>query len=135
MLPVFRRFSVGDFPTAPEWLAQVFNPLNTFAETTVATLNENLTIGENVQGLKYSTSFRTDAFQQFAPIVFRYTSGGQPNCCLIGNITKSDGTPILDPVAITGWNLNINTSPFTVNITRMSVLDANTQYNVTFLVI
>ena len=135
MLPVFRRFAAGDFPTAPEWLSQVFGPLNTFAETTVATLNKNLSIGQNVQGLKYSTSFRTDGLQEFAPITFRFTSGGQPDCCLIGNITKSDGTTIVDPVAITAWNLNINTSPYTVNITRMSVLDADTQYNVTFLVI
>jgi len=135
MLPVFRRFSTGDFPTAPDWLANLFNPLNTFAETTVTTLNKNLVVGQNVQGQKYSTSFRTDAFELFSPITFRYTGGGQPDCCLIGNITKSDGTTIGNPVAITGWNLNINTNPFTVSITNMSVLDADTQYNVTFLVI
>jgi len=135
MLPVFRRFSAGDYSTAPEWLAQIFNPLNTFAETTVATLNKNLTIGQNVQGQKYSTSFTSSATSTIPPIVFQYTGGGQPDCCLIGQITKSDGTTITTPIAITDWTLNINTNPFLVTINYLSVLEASTKYNVTFLVI
>lgn len=135
MLPVFRRFAAGDYPTAPDWLPLIFNPLNTFAETTVATLNKNLTIGQNVQGLKYSTSFTSNSLGEISPIVFQYTGGGQPDCCVIGQITKTDGTTITTPIAITDWSLNINTSPFLVTVNYLSVLESSKRYNVTFLVI
>lgn len=135
MIPVFRRFAIGDFPTAPEWMTNVFGPLNVFAETTVQTLNKNLTVGENVQGQKFTTSFTTDASGLITPIVFSYTGGGQPNCCLIGAISRSDGVAITNPVTITDWFLNINVSPFRATIGYITGLDPSTKYNVTFLVI
>lgn len=135
MLPVFRRFAVGDYSTAPEWLGQIFNPLNTFAETTVQTLNKNLTIGQNVQGQKYSISFTSSAASEITPITFQYTGGGQPDCCLLGQITKNDGTTITTPIAITDWSLNINTTPFLVTIRYLSVLEPSTKYNAVFVVL
>lgn len=135
MLPLFKRFSVGDYPTAPDWLAYMFNSLNNFGETTVQTLNKNLIVGENVQGQKYSTSFTSNTLSEITPITFQYTGGGQPDCCLIGQITKNDGTTITTPIAITDWSLNINTTPFLVTIRYLSVLEPSTKYNVTFLVI
>lgn len=136
MLPVFRRFSQGDFPESPNWLAQVFNPLNVFAETTVATLNRNLTIGQNVQGQKYSTSFTTPAGYaggDFATISLTYTGGGQPNCLMLGQITNVDGTLITTPVTITDWFLNLNQSPFVITIGYIAGLTASTQYRATFI--
>lgn len=138
MLPVFRRFSSGDYPTAPNWLAQMFQPLNTFSETTVQTLNKNLTIGENVQGQKYSTSFNTPTDYLtggFQSLLFNYTGGGQPNCCFVGNITRDDGTAILFPVTVTSWFLNLNKNPFQVTINYVAGLDPNLRYNAIFLVI
>ncbi len=134
-LPVFRRFSQADYPTAPEWLAQMFGPLNVFAETTVTSLNKNLTIGENVQGLKFSTSFVTDGTGVFTPIIFQYNGGGQPDCCIIGKILKADGTAITTPNSITNWYLNINSSPPQVIVNTIAGLDIDTKYNITFLVI
>jgi hypothetical protein len=125
-LPVFRRFSIADYPTAPSWLAGVFNPLNIFCETTVQNLNKNLVIGQNVQGMKYSTSFTTLA---------TYIGGGQPDCCLIGNISKADGTIILNPVSITSWNSNINVSPTQIRVDYIAGLDASSKYNITLLVV
>lgn len=138
MLPVFRRFSVGDYPTAPDWLGQMFNPLNTFAETTVQNLNKNLVIGTNVQGQKFSTSFTTTAGYatgEFTTITFAYTGGGQPDCCLVGRINNDDGTLITDPVTVTDWFLNLNRSPFQVTIGYVAGLQPSTRYNVTFVVL
>jgi hypothetical protein len=132
-LPVFRRFSIADYPTAPSWLAGVFNPLNIFCETTVQNLNKNLVIGQNVQGMKYSTSFTTAG--SFTPITFAYIGGGQPDCCLIGNISKADGTIILNPVSITSWNSNINVSPTQIRVDYIAGLDASSKYNITLLVV
>ena len=39
MLPVFRRFSKADMPTAPNWIINLINPLNKFCEGTVNLLN------------------------------------------------------------------------------------------------
>lgn len=138
MLPVYRRFSIQDYAKAPDWLGQLFQPLNLFSETTVQTLNKNLLIGENVQGQKYTTTFTTPAdyltggFQQ---ITFTYTGGGQPDCCLVGSITRSDGLPILFPVTSPGWSLNNNTNPFTVVINYVAGLDPSIIYTATFLVL
>jgi hypothetical protein len=137
MLPVFRRFTQQDYPEAPNWLGQLFGPLNTFAETTVATFNKNLVVGQNVQGQKYSTSFTTGAGSPYTmtPVEFRYTGGGQPDCCVIGKISPVDGTAITTPVSITQWFMNLNTNPYTVTINYIAGLSANTKYNITFLVI
>jgi len=136
-LPVFRRFSQADVPTAPNWIGNVFGPLNTFCEQVVQSLNKNLTIGQNVQGMKYTTSFTTLSSYSttFTPITFQYTGGGQPNCCLIGQITRSDGVVITAPAMITNWYLNINTAPYTVTINYIAGLAASTKYNVTFVIL
>jgi hypothetical protein len=135
MLPVFRRFSQADFPTAPDWLSGVFNPLNVFCETAVQTLNKNLTIGQNVQGQKFSTQFTTLATYatgEFTPISFAYNSNGQPNCLLIGNIY---GGSILTPISITSWSLNINVNPAIVTVNYIAGLAPSTKYNIVLLAI
>jgi len=137
-LPVFRRFSIADFPTAPSWLAGLFNPLNIFCETTVQNLNKNLTIGANVQGMKYSTTFTTPtgyATGDFTPIVFAYSSNGQPDCCIIGNISRTDSQPMLSSVSITSWSSNINVIPLQIRVDYIAGLDAGVKYNITLLVV
>jgi len=62
MLPTFRRFTQSDIPSAPNWISNVFGPLNTFCEQTVQVLNRNLIIGENVQGQKFTASVTTDTW-------------------------------------------------------------------------
>lgn len=137
-LPVFRRFTLQDIPNAPNWMTNVLTPLNLFCETTVSSLNKNLTIGTNVQGQKFSTSFVTPTDYMaggFPTVQFAYTGGGQPNCLLLGSIAKADGTQLLSAVSINDWFLNINTSPFQVTVNYIAGLSASTKYNVTFLVI
>jgi hypothetical protein len=138
MLPVFRRFSTADIPTAPNWINNILNPLNVFCETTVQSLNKNLVIGTNVQGQKYTTTFTTlatYAVGDFTPITFQYTGGGQPNCLLLGNITRADGAAILLPVMVSNWMLNLNTNPFTLTVKYIAGLDPSVKYNVVFLAI
>jgi hypothetical protein len=137
-LPVFRRFSIQDVPDAPNWIEQIITPLNLFCETTVNSLNKNLTVGENVQGAVYSTTFTTltdYTTGTFTPIIFSYNGGGQPKSVIIGNLNRVDGELILTPFALTSWNLNINTSPFKVNIVYIAGLLPAVKYNVTFFVV
>lgn len=135
-LPVFRRFTVQDIPTAPNWIQNVLNPLNVFCEGTVANLNKNLTIGENVQGQKFSTTFATPADYAsggFTPMTFLYTSNGQPNCLLIGSLTNIDGSMLLLPYSITAWSANINVSPIRISVNYIAGLTYSTKYKVTIL--
>jgi hypothetical protein len=137
-LPVFRRFTLQDIPAAPNWMSNILTPLNLFCETTVSSLNKNLTIGDNVQGQKFSTSFTTPSDYSgggFPTVRFAYTGGGQPNCLLLGSISRANGTQLLSPVSINDWFLNINQNPFQVTVNYIAGLAANTKYNVTFLVI
>jgi hypothetical protein len=138
-LPVYRRFGIQDYPQAPDWLADVFSPLNVFCETTVSSLNKNLTIGQNVQGQSYSVNFTTLADYAtggFTPITFQYTSNGQPKNCILGKITRTDGENILEAVSIAGnWTLNINTSPYHVQINYVAGLQPSTKYSMNILVL
>lgn len=137
MLPIFRRFSRADIPNAPNWIDNVLTPLNSFCEQTVQALNKNLVIGENVQGMKYTAEFTTLSTYAttFSPITYRYTGGGRPNCCMIGQISKTDGTLITTPASITDWYLNVNTSPYTVTINYIGGLSPSTKYNITLVVL
>ncbi len=136
-LPNFRRFIIQDYPGAPQWVDRMFGPLNLFCEQTVASLNKGLALNANVQGQAYSVSFTTPANYAsggFTPIVLNYVGGGQPSCLLLGRIIRNDGTLITTPVTVTGWNLNLNTNPYQVNVTYVAGLAASTQYNMNFIV-
>lgn len=138
LLPLFRRLNKEDIPNAPNWISDIINPLNTFQEQTLALLNGQLSIGQNVQGQKFTSSFTTPstyATGAFTPIKFLYIGGGQPSCLMIGQITRTDGTAITTPVSITGWTLNINTSPYQAYITYIAGLSASTQYSGTFILL
>ena len=135
MLPTFRRFTQSDVPTAPNWISNVFNPLNVFCEQTVQALNKNLTIGQNVQGQKFSTSITTDGSGVFKPVTFQYSGGGQPDCCFIGQLSRDDNVLITTASSITSWFLNINTNPYTVTISYVAGLAVSTRYNITFVVL
>lgn len=137
-IPVFRRFTQSDIPNAPNWMMKILTPLNLFCEQSVSAFTQGLTIGENVQGQKYSTSFTTPADYAaggFPNISLSYTGGGNPTCCMIGALTRIDGTLILAPYSLNSWLLNINTSPYQVQIKYIAGLSASTQYNLNFVVL
>ena len=136
MLPTFRRFTISDYPSAPDWLSRLFSPLNLFAEQTVQTLNKNLTLGQNVQGQKFSTSFKIGAAGEFPTQTFGYTGGGQPTCCMLGQISRTDAsTPITTAVSVNSWYLNLNSNPPQVVIESVVGLTNSASYNATFVVL
>lgn len=134
MLPVFRRLNQQDIPTAPNWLAYIFNNLNLFGEQVVNTLNKNLVIGENVQGQKFSVTFTTSptyVMGDFTPLVLSYTGGGTPTCLVLGHTLKADNTPVGNfSVSVADWSLNINKKPATITINYISGLANSTKYTV-----
>ena len=141
MIPVFRRFSQADVPTAPNWINAIFNPLNVFCEQVVQALTKNLVIGENVQGMKYTFTFTTGVPPGgggegvFTPIKFQYTGGGRPSCLMLGQITNSTSSLISYSMPSIEWNLDVNTNPYTINITNMHSLNQNVRYTATVVVL
>ena len=132
-LPVFRRFASSDVPTAPNWINNIFNPLNIFCEQTVDALNKNLVIGENVQGQKFSYTFTTDPYYStgtFTAIKLQYTGGGNPSCLLIGQVVG-----VLASTPFVSWSLNLNTNPYTVLISNISGLQNSTKYTINFVIL
>ena len=133
MIPVYRRLSISDIPSAPSWVGYMFNIVNTFAEQVIQLFTKNLIIGENVQGMKYTTQFATSATYaagDFQSIIYNYTGGGQPNCLLIGSINESTGAVILTPVSITNWSLNINVDPPQIVINYIAGLAVSKRYDI-----
>ena len=135
-VPEFRRLSIGDYPTAPNWLGQVFVPLNVFCSSTVGLLDQGLVFGENVQGQKQTATFTTPADYLtggFSAINFNYTGGGQPTCLLMGKIVRSDAVKILTAVSVSDWVINLNTSPLQMTVNYIAGLSPSTKYTVTFV--
>ena len=135
--PVFRRFTISDFPTAPEWAGQMFNPLNIFCEQTVQNLSKNLEIGQNVQGQKYTlllgtpTDYATNL--SINRLAMGYTGGGRPTCLMIGSIQDISGALITSPVSITRWYLSTDTSPYQIVVEGISGLAPSKTYRATFV--
>ena len=132
MLPVFMRLSSRDTPTAPNWMEIVYSKLNLVLEGTITSLG-NLTIGENVQGMKYTTTFTTLSDYTsggFIPILFNYTGVGQPSCLVIGRVV---GVTPLNPISINSWALNTARLPSQVSVNYIAGLSNSTKYTITFL--
>jgi len=136
-LPVFRRYSIADMPTAPNWVNNLLNPLNVFSDGVIQSLG-NLSIGENVQGMKYKTSFFTPTDYSsggFTPINFAYTGKGTPTCILIGHLMPTDGTVNISPFSITQQTINLNVKPIQITIAYIAGLNTNVTYEVSFVVL
>ena len=84
---------------------------------------------------KYICPYGYSSSNTFTPITFNYTSNGQPTCCLIAQVSRTDGNLITTPVCITNWYLNINTNPYTITINFITGLTDNTQYDINFVVL
>jgi hypothetical protein len=138
MIPTFSRFTISDIPKAPDWIGYVFQKLNLFCEQTVATLTRNLSIGENVQGQKFTFTVSTPsdyATGGFNRVTLQYTGGGQPTCAVVGRIVDSTGDVILTSPVVTNWQLNLNVNPSTVVIDYISGLAADRRYTINLLVL
>ena len=137
--PVFRRFTIADFPQAPAWLSIFFSSLNIVLDQIVALFSRNLTVGDNVRGSWFTASFTTPAGYatgDFLPISYSYTGGGIPSCLTIASISDATGTTILTPVSVAaGWRIDKNSSPYRIIVDYIAGLQPSTRYTVTLMAI
>ena len=90
--------------------------------------------------MKYTFSFTTGVPPGgigdgvFSPVKFQYTGGGKPTCLLLGQFTEPSGLLRFSPPFIE-WNLDVNTNPYTINITNMHNLNHNVRYTATVVVL
>lgn len=130
-IPDLKRFNEGDFPGAPSWFPTFIGTLNTFMEQVVLILDRNTSIGENVTGRYFATSFktRTDyATGGFNPINISWPFSVKPNAVLVVQVLKTDGTLILNPVSLQ-WIFGSNG----ISVKYVAGLDAATNYTINFL--
>ena len=131
----YRRIAMEDIKGAPEWMATVLNALNLFLEQCVSAINGNLTFADNIDGMKTTVSFTTPA--DYATGGFpnvQFTNGGTstPSCCVIGKITASNGSKILNPTSIQ-WTFLTSTNPGAIKIDYIAGLEANKTYTANLL--
>lgn len=137
--PVFRRFTIADYPQAPTWLSLFFSALNIVLDQIVALFSKNLTVGDNVRGSWYTVSFTTPAGYaggDFGAISYSYSGGGIPTSLSIASISDSTGTAILTPVSVAaGWRVDKNSAPYRIIVDYIAGLQPSTRYTVTLLAI
>lgn len=133
-----RRINVEDLPGAPNWVPTLINPINLTQEDLVSFFDGRITIGDNVNGMLYSTSFSTPAdyltggFNSFA---WNYTGKFQPKNVLIGSIVCTK--PVEDIIVPTSvyWTYNNGVSPNQVRVKYVAGLKASQTYSINLLVL
>lgn len=136
-IPDFKRMLREDFKDVPgEWIDKLIYPINSFSEQVTSAMNRNLTIGENVTGMIYTTSFSTPSTyiknKSFNQINMPWNFRVAPRSVTIGQLINQDNdAPITNPVSL-DWR---QTGPNAITIRFMAGLKNNTKYTVTFLIL
>lgn len=133
-LPEIKRISREDLPDAPDWIANLLTPLNSFMDTVYRGLNKNITLQDNIQGAIRDLEFRTAATYSsgdFTPITFSYGSGGlRPIGVVLLQIRQGNGAIIKQAVALQWQDFN-----GTISIDYISGLANSTQYFIKVLIL
>lgn len=131
--PEFRRVLREDIPDAPNWVDPIITNYNLFLEQSYSLFNSNLTVGDNVTGRIYQTTFTTPsdyATGGFNSFQFAWSFFKNPEVVVVGKIEKVAGGIITDPVTVTSWS---QPSANSVKISYISGLAASTKYNIRLL--
>lgn len=131
-IPVFRKLRVNADTSDKMWVVDMYSVLNLFGEQVAGLFKTGADI-TMIQGQKFSTTITTDSSANFTPIVFNYDGNGEPNCFIIGSLTRSDGGPLVAS-SITAAKFNRDTNPPTVEISGIAGLSASVNYNLTVAV-
>lgn len=127
--PELKRFNEGDYPNAPSWFSEFLGVLNRFMEQVVLIMSKNITIGDNVTGRYFETTFKTQADYAtggFSRIFISWPFPVKPNTVLIAQISAA--STILTPVSVQ-WIYGSRG----LTITYIAGLTASTDYTVNFL--
>ena len=134
-VPVFRKLRTSIVPNAPDWVADMFSNLNLFSEQVsgVFAQGSNLALIQGMTNEQTFTTPSTYATGGFTPLQFAYTERGRPTCFLIGNIIRTDGTPILNNRSLNAYF--VPGSPGQVYVTYVTGLLPLVTYTLTTLVL
>jgi hypothetical protein len=129
--------NIQDLPGAPKYVPIMLTQMNLGNDDLTNLVNGNLTIGDNVNGMIFKTSFVTPTAYltgEFNTFRFNFTGSTPPNSVTIGQIAcTSPIEAIISPVSVF-WNLVNNVSPNQVFVSYIAGLKANHTYSVTLLV-
>jgi len=135
-VPEFRRFLREDFKEAPNWIERLFIPLNLFLEQTYTLVNKNLTIGDNISGKWFTTSFSTGASYTtgaFEPILIPWDVSKSCEAVIVGYVREaSDSYTVITNAVSVDW-LQISASQVRVNY--IAGLQNSKKYNAKFLLL
>lgn len=131
-IPPILKLLLEDIPADNRsWMEKLVQPINTFISSVIYALSGNLTLGENVRAVVFTSTF-TNNSSSF-PIRIRNTMGSKPTGTLIlkaDNLTNPATVPTA--LSITDWQI---TNSNDVAINSISGLTANNKYQITFLVL
>lgn len=136
-LPEFKRILREDLSeVAGEWVEKLIYPINNFNEQVYSSLNKNLTVGDNITGSIFKTSFTTPTDyiknKNFTPINIPWNFRAAPKCVNVGYIAMAESNDIItNPISL-DWRI---TGPNTITIRFIVGLKNITKYNITFLIL
>jgi len=85
-IPPIRRLSAEDFKEQADWIGKLLAPINDFMERTSSSLNQRLTVGDNMLG-----TVLTAQLDGQWPVRIAWTPKASPKTVLVGQWARSDG--------------------------------------------
>lgn len=90
-LPPIRRLYIDDYPTQKEWIGPFLLILNTFMQSLVSSLNDNLTLIENTTSDIKTIALITPP-SVAAPAKVAWTKTRKPIAVVVGNVSLKSST-------------------------------------------
>ena len=136
-LPEFKRVLREDLPDAEgEWVDRLLSPVNSFNEQVYSSLNNGLTLGDNVVGQIEVKTFKTSptyiSNKAFTPIEIDWKYKVPPRAVMIGAMRASDSDAIITNPLSLDWRL---TGPGKISIRFIVGLKNGTKYDASFIVL
>jgi hypothetical protein len=101
-LPPVQRLSLEDFPDQKKWLGKLLSPINQFMESVYQSLNQGLTVKENMAGTLLEV-----ILEGSMPAKAAWSLKSKPVAVLLGQVERTDGTTITLSSAIgIRWSYN-----------------------------
>lgn len=136
-LPELKRILREDLSDAEgEWVDRLLSPVNSFNEQVYSSLNNGLTIGDNVVGQIMVKTFKTPATyiqnKAFSPIEIEWKYKTPPRAVLIGAMRATDRDDIITNPLSLDWRL---TGPGKIVIRFIVGLKNATKYEASFVIL
>lgn len=127
LLPKISKFQAEDFGKEQrKWIGKLLQPLNSFMQSVVSSLDRNLSVNQNMQG-----QIKAVPFKGGGTVSFKYEPNQRPAVLLVGRVIDSTGATVSTGVTATDWT---DDGAGNITVNAISNLTSGRSYTISFLI-